>query len=405
MITGLLTQVTRNARGLSARNETRVSGELIDIGRGALCRILLPDHRVQLKHAFIRKAQDGSLHIEAEGDALVSVNGFLERSAALNPGARVEIGPYRLTIQPTPADADVALVLEMPQLPADEALSAPSSPVTLAELGISKRRLGLSLAAVVLLVFLLLPLATRFSPGFEKWQAQLPLTLTGFISPGPLAAGHRVVGQQCSSCHKDAFQAVSDAACTECHQRMRTHRLITLKNLPGHALLDCHASHQGKTEATRHGSSNCIACHQTTTTPGAKVQDFARTHPSFHLSIPSGRELIRHEQTGAPLPAEDSGLKFSHALHLVKGGIKSPTGDTVLECRSCHVLESWRAFRPARHASIVSAVAMSQAAAQPSRQRRHRPSLGGGCHEHVAPRLHAATDRRPCFAVSGMREL
>ncbi len=48
---------------------------------------------------------------------------------------------------------------------------------------------------------------------------------------------------------------------------------------------------------------------------------------------------MRYRQDDKKMPEEKSGLKFSHRIHLVKTGLSTPLGDTILTCRDCHKLE------------------------------------------------------------------
>lgn len=216
-------------------------------------------------------------------------------------------------------------------------------PVSLAALTISKRGIGFGLAALILLGLFVLPLLARISPSFEVWQATLPVALTQSLNPGALSPGHTVFGMKCSSCHAQAFRAVRDEACTECHRQVAEH----LVNVAPHAeafkgtrCADCHPAHLGKAQAMQSGSAPCLSCHADSGKPVAEVRDFGTNNPSFHLTIPAGKEVIRIVHDGRSLPPEQSGLKYSHQLHLDKDGVKSPRGNTVLACNDCHRLDT-----------------------------------------------------------------
>lgn len=352
MIYCLLIQVSRNQQGEFIRKESIVSGDSIQIGSDAACKIRLFDDQVAPRHASIQQSKEGALYLEGEGEASFRMDGGVKQNALLLPGARVEIGPYLLTVDPASSGSNIALSVEaMPPLPGggedknvrDEALS-------LAELRLSKRKLALGLAAVVVLLFLLLPALTGLSSVLDKWQAKLPLTLSGSWSPGPLAAGHGAFGQQCSTCHQHAFGAVPDEACTGCHKKVEKH----LKDDEQHARLfkdsrctDCHVDHQGETGLTRRDSSRCVVCHGgiksidiRTTLPN--VHDFATDHPPFRITqrnSKDGRTSVRVPQSQKGKVQEKSGLKFSHQVHLDKKGVSTPGGDIVMKCADCHQLD------------------------------------------------------------------
>lgn len=349
MISCLLIQVSRNPQGLPVRKESIITGESIQIGRSAPCRIHLLDHRVNLLHATIKRSEDGTLYIEGEKDATITINGFIEQSAALSPGTRVEIGPYLLVAESVPDGHDIALSVEMTQpLPVpDTAKVYRTAPVTLADLRLSKRKLGFVLAACILFVFLVLPLLPSASSAFDKWQAALPVTLTESWNPGPLAGGHSVFGAKCSICHQRAFQAVSDDACTGCHKQVARH--LTKNDLHASVFKNvrctvCHMDHREKSGLLLHGSSGCVACHgnikdKKADTVLANVHDFGADHPPFHITLQDGKNVTRVRQDEKGKMIEKSRLKYSHQVHLDKKGVSSPQGDTVMVCRDCHQVD------------------------------------------------------------------
>lgn len=341
MIDCQVLHLTTDPQGLPAGNRIRVAGEPIAIGRSAACPIHLPDHRVSRRHATLRRADDGTIRIVAEPDAVISINGHRERTAALDPGTSIGIGPYLLRVLPPLDAADITLSVEL-SAGREDGAGARSTAVTLAALNIDKRRLGLALAAFIILALFLLPLMSRISPAFEKWQAAQPVTWTGLLNPGPVSAAHRSFGMQCSNCHQKAFQAVADAACAKCHARIATHLATADAQTSEFAQVrcaDCHAGHEGKSKALAGGLTACRECHGKLSKELAAVRDFGAQHPVFHLAVPQGKDVVRVRDDAKDLPPERSGLRFSHKVHLVKTGVSTPLGNTVLGCRDCHRLE------------------------------------------------------------------
>jgi hypothetical protein len=349
MISCLLTHVTRNPQGLPIYKESAITGESIQIGRGAACKVHLLDHRVNLLHATVKRSEDGTLYIDGENDAILNINGFFVQSAALAPGTRIEIGPYLFIVEPAPDVHDIALSVEMLQpLPGqDTADACQTAPVTFAALGLSKRKLGFGWAAGILFLFLLLPLLPGVFPALDKWQSTLPVTLAESWNAGPFSGGHGAFGAKCSICHQRAFRAISDDACAGCHKQVAEHLAkndsheSAFKNV---RCTDCHRDHLGKAGLAAHDSSICVTCHgdikrKDAARALADVRDFGADHPSFHLTFPDGKKIVRVRQDEKDKLAEKPELKLNHQLHLDKNGLSSPQGVSVMVCRDCHKIE------------------------------------------------------------------
>lgn len=349
MISCLLIKVSRNPQGLPVRKESVIAGESIQIGRSAACMIHLPDHRVSLIHASIRRSEDGALYIEGEKEATITVNGFIEQSAALPPGTRIEIGPYLLAVEPASEGNDIALSVEItqPLLDQDAAKTCRTAPVTLAALGLSKRKLGFGLAFCILFVFLILPMLPGVSPVFDKWQAMLPITLTESWNPEPLSGGHSVFGAKCSTCHQRPFHAVPDEACVGCHKQVARHlakddlHTSIFKNV---RCTNCHRDHRGQAGLVPHDSSDCVECHgdlkrKNASTTIDNVHDFGSDHPPFRIALLDEKNVSRVRQDGKEKLVEKLRLKYSHQVHLDKKGVSSPLGRTVMVCSDCHKID------------------------------------------------------------------
>lgn len=349
MISCLLILASRNSQGLPVRKESLIAGESIQIGRSTSCKIYLPDHRVSLLHATIKRSEDGALRIEGENNTALDINGSIAPSAALSPGTCVKIGPYSLVAEFAPDGHDIALSIEMPQVPPEQDIekTCRTTPVTLASLGLSKRNWGLGLAAGILFTFLFLPMLPSASPTFDKWQSMLPISLTESWSPGPLTGGHVSFEAKCSTCHQHAFRPVSDEVCVGCHKQVAQHlakddlQASVFKNV---RCSDCHQDHKGDAGLVLHNSSVCVACHggiksKNTSTKLTDVQDFGKDHPPFHITMRADRDVARIRQDVKEKPIEKPGLKYSHQVHLNKKGISTPQGVTVMVCRDCHRIE------------------------------------------------------------------
>lgn len=149
-------------------------------------------------------------------------------------------------------------------------------------------------------------------------------------SAGPVSRAHAFAESKCEVCHASAratagFRAhVSDQACLACH------------DAPVHAAnqtappdcASCHVEHSGRVQLARVGDGVCLDCHvDLKTTHGSpsvapSVGRFPSAHPEFAVS----REHAKDPGT----------IKFNHAVHLKKEGIRSLKGVEVLQCTDCH---------------------------------------------------------------------
>lgn len=142
--------------------------------------------------------------------------------------------------------------------------------------------------------------------------------------PGPVSPAHATFGARCSRCHTEAFAAVPDAACRDCHAPA-THSEYEAEPA---ACRRCHVEHRGSGAIAGTSDQPCVACHADLHTRrpapliAAHVPDFA-SHPAF---VPS-REGF----------ADRAALRFNHQLHLESTKIAP---ERKLACASCHVADA-----------------------------------------------------------------
>jgi pSer/pThr/pTyr-binding forkhead associated (FHA) protein len=347
MIRCRLVNVTRNRAGKPQREARAVSGEPLRIGRGAECEIHLPDPRVSLHHAAVRRGDDGQFYLEAEGNTL-NADGRFEQRLRLRPGQVVSIGPYRFEVEAPEETEDLALSVELVSpLPDDRERLASTSQVSLAQTGLSKRRMALALGGLALLLFLVLPVLYAVSPGVRMATAHLPYGLDKSWDPGPLSAGHVGFGNDCRQCHQVPFVQVRDEACTACHTGIGPH--IADASLEEAVFgemrcASCHRDHKGLEGLARGDASQCVDCHGDVKAHAAgsllaDIRDFGRDHPPFRLSLAQADGSVLRLPQGDPATREDSGLIFPHDVHMAPDGVKSPDGQRILDCGSCHVAD------------------------------------------------------------------
>lgn len=369
----LVTYVSINQRGQAQREQRRVAGALLILGRGTQCQIHLPDPRVALNHARITVTEAGAA-IEAE-PARVVVNGREVGGARLSVGDRIEIGPYIVQVEAPPAGLPLALAVQL-----SGSLTSKGSEffrrVRLRAPQISKRRLSYLAFFGVLLLFLAAPMSpdllkgtalplTDSRPGM--WEEMIRTLGTSFAqtwNPGPVSRSHQVFGKDCRACHQFPFIQVRDLACIACHKTIKEHvPPVELTGAHGIAFLEtrcaeCHLDHKGK-QMTPRAQEQCAQCHRDVKSAAPKarsenVTDFASDHPRFRLSLldadrPGVVRRVRQGDAASGEMVERSNLKFNHALHLDPAGVRDPKGvrdaagmrdarghRKVLTCASCH---------------------------------------------------------------------
>lgn len=350
MIYCLLVKITRNSQDLAIREEREIAGDTLRIGRGTNCILYLPDPRINLHHASIQYADDGKLYLESAKE-LLNFNGELRKREALRHGSRILIGPYELIVEQKDKDHDLIISYELIQpLSDDRAEFKKRSRTSLAQTGLSKRSIALSLAALIALAFLILPVLNATQPLLKASSENLPITLDESWNPGPISAGHQAFAKDCQQCHTTPFVQVQDKACTSCHQDIGNH----VANKKMQATLfgetrcaSCHLEHKENHAIAQGYPALCVDCHSDLKQHKLahpdialnEIHDFASDHPVFKLSIKTGvkaNDITRISQNDKKNLIENSGLKFPHDVHLSEKGIKSPDGSVKLECSACH---------------------------------------------------------------------
>jgi predicted CXXCH cytochrome family protein len=332
-----------------------VSSSWLRVGRNASCEVHLPDPRVALDQGMVTRPDEGFMYVEGELGAQ-NITRKAVRQVRMEPGQPIEVGPYRLTLQPAPgpeyeAQLDVELVHP---LGASSDLAGRSRHLTLGSLGLTKRWAAWLWAFIVLGVFLALPAGRVLDLPWRE-AAQASTFGDRFWNPGPVMLAHQPIAAKCASCHEAAFERVKDRACLECHARVGHH--LAPQARPASLFAEercatCHREHKGVKSTHRDDDGLCVSCHQDlrSRAPGAQALDagdFGRAHPQFRLSLP-GESGVQRVRMGTVKPVEASNLTFPHATHLAAAGVRSPLqGRMKLECRSCHALDaSGRGFQP-----------------------------------------------------------
>ncbi len=345
MIRCLLVHISYNQRGQAIRHERQFDCDSLSIGRGAECKLHLPDHRVSLHHATIKHADEGSLFIECEAGHQLEIDGHMVENAMIAQGMRMIAGPYAITVESVNGSESITLAIE--RVHDEEAIVSPDIPTTLAETGLSMRKPALWMAGMVTLLFLLLPILYTLHPGTYHLAQKLHLALDEPLNAGNMSPGHRALSMKCNTCHQKPFQAVSNQACENCHTAVAHHiadPALYAKVFNDVRCSSCHLDHRGKKGLVRHDSQQCVACHGNIKRKYGEtnlndIHDFSTDHPPFQLTLAAGPEAKeqRIRQTDKTKLVEHSGLKFSHEAHFEKALIELQADQTRdITCTDCH---------------------------------------------------------------------
>ena len=179
-------------------------------------------------------------------------------------------------------------------------------------------------------------------------------------SPGPVAAAHRMIGDQCERCHRDPvapkdtrWLGASDDACRDCH-RVSVHQPIERHTPP---CASCHVEHRGAPALAAVATEQCTTCHAdlesaSTETPTLVASDAFHIaafcdehdghpkenygHQEFAIGGTKAAERKRLGSTPKP-PSDASHIKFSHKVHLSKDLLgPDRTLFVQLVCADCH---------------------------------------------------------------------
>ena len=363
-----------------SRRENIIDGEELRVGRGSDVDVNLPDVNVAYHHATI-SATDEGLILSAVGGHSLIVNDQPMEAVVMAPGVAARIGSYELTAEEAPDHSDFAIAVAKLDVDTKQVADRPQR---LVETMPSRRSLSWVLAIVVLGVFLAWPLSsilTRTAPApdeirvtgmssvsqMEQRVASNPIEAAW--KSGPMSRVHATLGDDCSSCHVRPFEQTTNNSCLSCHSEVSQHASVAdHPNMAGENFRcgSCHKEHVGGERPVETASLQCTSCHadlqKVTGNPELlNVSDFDNNHPQFRPTVVTG---VARDDTGqliaatmrAPLDAqlplvEQAGLKFSHAQHMVEGGLRGMgknSGKVIeMECATCHEPQAdGRMYRP-----------------------------------------------------------
>ncbi|MEI8119196.1 MAG: cytochrome c3 family protein, partial [Methylophilaceae bacterium] len=294
MIHCLLIQITQNSRGQTERQEREISSDRLTLGRGADCKIHLADHRVALHHASIQQGDDDKLYISAEPSRTIEVDGHLEEVATLTIGMRIMIGPYALRVEALEGNEHITLSYELMNNLPDTI--QPKLATSLFATGLSMRKPAMWFAAIITLIFVVLPISYTLNPWLHKTAQSIHLPMNVPLNAGHMSPGHLALSTKCDTCHQKPFMAVSDQACENCHKSVSHHiaqSALHAKVFKNVRCTTCHMDHRGQKGLIRKDSQQCVSCHGNIKKIYGEsklkdIHDFSSDHPAFKLSFKAG---------------------------------------------------------------------------------------------------------------------
>ena len=362
MMQFLLRQVIQD-QGQTLFQDTELAADEISIGSAPDQLIQLRGGHIARRHAVLQH-KGGQLSVSCvEKGATVSVAGEKVSKAVLAVGDEIFFESHRLTVVTPPAGFDAACELSIDDQLQEQAFE--SAYVTdLSQTPLAKR----GPAYLLSLLIVMLAFAYPFSAYLLRDTASPdPISQAGphqadyFWSTGPLLPAHQVeIGNDCSACHKQAFQQVPDQACVECHQGTNDHfseLSVSHIEMGVNQCQSCHKEHNEPGMMIVESDQLCVDCHRSSLKdiPGlgtvAAVKGFdTSTHPEFKLNylLPTvvtkgtglGVNWRNERHLFGSSQQEASNLKFPHDVHLDIDKVQTVNSGEAMVCTDCHSLKS-----------------------------------------------------------------
>ena len=367
-----LTTIDYTADGRRIVREKDVDKAQLRVGRSAENDIHLPDLAVEPSHATITGQPGSRVAVEATGTLGFGLDGQTSRLATIDArtGAELRFGGTRISVGQA---ADGAIMLTVEAVREDEGKdSSEKDGLSLAGVMPGKRTISWLLAALILALFLALPIVSHLTRSPDANASQV--IGDSNWSPGKLSLAHHQLEGKCEACHVKAFVSVRDETCVSCHKAVHDHapagRIAVARAEPSlggkllqgvaHAFgkpspggcVDCHREHEGMNRMELPQQQFCADCHGSLNdrlkdTKLGNAADFGKAHPEFSplvMTDPVAKTMQRIPLDASP--REHSGLAFPHKLHLdPRGGVAKMAATLAgtkgydangMACADCH---------------------------------------------------------------------
>lgn len=399
-MTLVLRQVSQRAGGGEIVRTVALDGPSVMIGRDPACDIHLTDLAVGLRHAKLTETGPGQLLVEAVEGETFRLNGKKLRRAELDVAAApvLTVGEFEFTFTTGEAAGEMVIGLakaEQDRAPDERAVFA--SPL-------GRRRLAWLFGLIILSVCLALPIAVFHSsfrgkiPADRQWSGGHLSESHAFLEENCTAchveAFKAVPDTACKSCHTDELTGdarrrladevramgspftplpagahASHARLEEAMPRLHSGWTGEVEQLfrkafdrPTDRCVSCHLEHEEEAAPAPspkgavlpigtpvlEPTATCQGCHAQIE---SRLKDTRLTnvidwgdHPDFRpmVIVQPGDAPVKQRAVSRDMADENSGLIFSHALHLAAGGSVARMGaessrySGPMVCADCH---------------------------------------------------------------------
>jgi predicted CXXCH cytochrome family protein len=361
----VLAQVTTlivRKNGSVSKRPISVNADYLRFGRSTASEVLLPDIRVGLNEAELRRDDEGRLTFNQVGNNPIRVNGAPVGAAELKIGDVAQIGPYEVRIV-EPADGfEVGVTVQLVESLGDDlARLQRLSTIGLDKTWLNRRGASWVFFSIVALLFFALPIGAYFAdrvPGLQgpvavvkqaAFGKKIPAAVNLSWNAGEIANPHKSFSENCQACHTQPFTMVKDQACLTCHGNVGHHadpRVVKVAALESTRCGTCHQEHNGPRGMVIRSETLCTDCHldikkTAPQTDLANVGEFGKAHPPFRLTLVADaarKSVVRVAfDPNEAKPTDKPNLKFPHDEHL--DSKRWPASMKRLVCADCHTVE------------------------------------------------------------------
>ena len=369
-------QIVTAASGRQIARDRTLETRRLTLGRAADNAIQIADLAVEPHHAELTIDGPGVVRVASLGTLGFAADGKAVREITLDPATPAELR-FGGTLVSLARDGEAVVIEVRAAETADDSADpvAEKARFALGRVMLSSRAIGWSLALVILALFVVLPVASHWA-GAASAPAVADMKHPGRVmgdkawNPGELSLAHHTLTNRCEACHVKPFQSVRNDTCIACHKDSHDHappdRRALARGAPGTgarllqavahvfgreppgACTDCHVEHQGAQAMAPPRQKFCADCHAGlgARLPGSALgdaADFGTQHPELRAWITTNADTRARAPMSLAAPlVEDSGLTFSHKVHLDRTGGVAKMAMTLdqygkpLDCAQCH---------------------------------------------------------------------